>query len=142
MKFTLLPLRPWQKLGMDLCTSQGKQYFVVTDYYSRFIELAYLETTTSAFVIKNISRWGIPEDIVSDNGTQSALNLPLKSSGHFREKYQFKHTFSSPHYPQSNGAAKCAVKIAKRILKQGDVFIALMAYRSTPIEATGVTSDG
>lgn len=139
MKCTPLPLRPWQRVGADLCTSQGKQYLVVTDYYSRFIELAYLETTTSAQVIgklKNMfSRWGIPEEVMSDNGSQ----FTSEEFRLFAEEYQFKQTFSSPHYPQSNGAAESAVKTAKRILKQDDVFKALMAYRSTPIEATGVS---
>ena len=81
------------------------------------------------------SRWEISEEHESDNSTQfSSQKIKL-----FADKYKFIQTFSSPHYPQSNGAAENAVKKAKKMLKQEDIFNALMSYRSTPIEATGVS---
>ena len=136
LKVTPLPDRPWQNVAADRCELNGKQYLVVIDYYSRFLEIAYLPSITSEQVIgklKNIfARWGVPEEFVSDNGRKFTSH-EFKT---FAEKYGFQQTFSSPHFPQSNGEAQSAVKVAKNILRQDDIFAVLMSYRATPITAT------
>ena len=71
---TSLSLHPWQKIFADLFQAKQQHFLVVMDYYSRYLEIAYLPDISSATMIgkmKNMfARWGVPEEIVSDNGTQ------------------------------------------------------------------------
>uniref|UniRef100_A0A3B1ITQ0 Gypsy retrotransposon integrase-like protein 1 n=1 Tax=Astyanax mexicanus TaxID=7994 RepID=A0A3B1ITQ0_ASTMX len=134
---TKLPERPWQRIAMDLCEYKHQQYLVISDYYSRFLEILHLPTTTSAQVIKKLktvfARFGIPDEVVSDNGPQ----FSCAEFQEFARQLDFKHCTSSPHYPQGNGHAERAVQTAKKILKQEDPVLALMCYRSTPCSSTG-----
>lgn len=133
---TELPKRPWILLGVDLMEFKAKKYLILIDYYSKFIEVAYLNKTTSWDIItkmKNIfSRYGIPEEIRSDNGPQ----FSSEDFKDFSKEYGFIHAKSSPKFPQSNGQVERAVKIVKDILKKNtDIFLGLLTYRATPLES-------
>ena len=69
-----VPQRPWSKVGADLFEVDGRNYLLLVDYYSGFFELDYLSDTTSKSVISKIksqiARYGIFEDLISDNGPQ------------------------------------------------------------------------
>lgn len=137
---TPLPEYPWQKIATDLFTLKGKTYIVVIDYFSRYLEVATLSTTTSTIIISILkslfARYGIPEEVVSDNGPQYAS----QEFADFAKQYNFHHTTSSPHFPQSNGHAERAVQTAKRLLKNAsDPNMALLAYRSTPLPWCGLS---
>ena len=136
---TPLPDRPWKRIALDLCEHNKNNYLVISDYYSRFLEVLHLPSTTSTQVIQRLkatfARFGIPNEVVSDNG-------PQFSSAEFQElarQLDFRHITSSPHHPQGNGHAERAVQTAKRILCQEDPVLALMCYRSTPCTTTGVS---
>jgi transposase InsO family protein len=136
---TPLPDRPWQRIALDLCEHNKQNYLIISDYYSRYIEILHMKTTTSAHVslkLKAIcARYGIPDVVVSDNG-------PQFTSTEFQDlarELDFEHVTSSPHNAQGNGHAERAVQTAKRILKQNDPLIALMCYRSTPCSTTGAS---
>ena len=79
---------------------------MIVDYYSRFKEVAKLDRKTNEVEIqgcKNIfSRHGIPEEVVTDYGSQFDSNAFRK----FSKEYQFRHVTSSPYYPRSNGKAE------------------------------------
>ena len=130
-----LPELPWQKVGTDIFDYKQKSYLLIVDYYSRFIEIALLSDTSSATVVRHtksiFARHGIPEVVVSDNGPQ----FHAETYKQFAKDYYFKHVTSSPYYPQGNGEAERAVGTIKRLLeKEKDPYLALLAYRSTPLQ--------
>ncbi|UYV60827.1 K02A2.6-like [Cordylochernes scorpioides] len=133
---TNFPTRPWQKIGMDLFKFENKWYLVVIDYYSRFPEMIQLDRLTANVVVRGcksiFARHGIPETVVSDNGTQFSA---AREFANFARQYGFTHVTSSPRFPQSNGMAEAVVKIAKLILKKNqDPSLGLLEYRSTSLE--------
>ena len=134
---TPLPQGPWQRVGADLCQFKGKDYLVLVDYYSRWIEVLRLYKTTAESVISRIedvfARFGSPKEVISDNGPQF-ISADFKK---LELKHKFNHITSSPYLPNANGEAERAVQTAKRILSQTDHWLGLMVYRDTPIAATG-----
>ncbi|KAL5493939.1 hypothetical protein EMCRGX_G015184, partial [Ephydatia muelleri] len=69
------PDYPWQKVGSDLFELNGQKYLLlVVDYFSRFLEVTKLSTTTSVAITHVLKttflRYGIPEVLITDNGTQ------------------------------------------------------------------------
>ena len=44
--------RPWSKVSTDLCEFNGHTLLVISDYYSNFIEVTRMTTTTSRSIIK------------------------------------------------------------------------------------------
>ena len=86
----------------------------------------------AATMKKCFGRLGIPNTIVSDNGPQ----FTARQFQTFSQEWNFTHCTSSPYYPQANGKAESAVKIAKRILRRcDDPELALLEYRNTPVES-------
>ena len=110
-------------------------YLLIVDYYSRYIEIARLNRQTAAEVINHtksiFARHGIPEIVISDNGPQ----FGSEAYRQFAQDFQFEHITSSPYFPQSNGEAERAVGTIKNLLKKkDDPYLALLAYRATPLE--------
>ena len=141
------PARPWAKVGVDFFTLENRNYLLTVDYFSNFVEIDNLTSTTSTAVIKKLkeqfSRHGIPEIVFSDNGPQFSCG-EFKS---FSDVWSFEHRTSSPLHPQmemSNGKAENAVKTCKLIMKKAalsksDVHLPLLDFRNTPSERDGAS---
>ena len=67
-----VPTLPRESIATDLFELRGKDYLVTVDYYSNFIEVDRLYSKTSTEVTHKLkahmTRYGIPERVVSDNG--------------------------------------------------------------------------
>ncbi len=135
------PELPWEKVGSDIFSYEGKQYLVTTDYHSTFFEVDHLPDISAETVIKktkkNFARHGIPQEVVTDSGTQYTAEA-FKT---FAAQWEFEHTLSSPGNHRANGAAEAAVKTAKRLFKRcraagEDPYLGLLNLRNTPSEST------
>jgi len=136
-----IPKRPWSQVGADLFFFNNQQYLILVDYYSGFVELDLLSTTTSKQVIvhckSQFARYGIPDRLITDNGPQFSSDTFRQ----FASDYSFDHRTSSSHYPRSNGMAERAVQTVKNLLKKAildkrDPYLALLEYRNTPTSDT------
>ena len=137
---TPLPSYPWERIAADLFELKGSTYLLVTDYYSRFVEVQKLTTTTSSTVVRYLktifARFRIPALMVTNNGPQFDSQEMKK----FAQTYDFQHTTSSPYYPQANGLAERMVKTVKKLLEDtADPYMALLSYRATPLPWCGLS---
>lgn len=133
-----VPQRPWARVGADLFELNSRNFLVLVDYYSGFIEVEQLRDTKSEVIIKlcksQFARYGIPDTLVTDNGPQ----FSSESFKQFSRCYGFQHCTSSPHYPQSNGRAEKAVQTVKSLMRKADednkdIYLAILELRNTPI---------
>ena len=78
------PSRPWQFVAADLFELNRKSHVVTVDYFSDFVELDHLRSTSSVYVIKKLkghfARHGVPGQLVTDNGPQFVSRYFLTSS--------------------------------------------------------------
>ena len=105
----LLPSQPWEKIGTNLFEWEKVDYLLVVDYYSHYIEIAKLTSTSATTVITHLKSIFSRHEyltVMSDNGPQYSAT----AFEEFSTEYGFTHITSSPKYPQANGAGERAVK--------------------------------
>lgn len=137
-----IPGRPWSRVSSDLFTLNSRDYIVLVDSYSDFIEVGELRSTNSSDIIRflkqQFSRHGIPNVLVTDNGPQFSSSEFTT----FSSTWEFKHVTSSPTHAKSNGKAESAVKVVKKMFKKArrdskDPWLALLDQRNTPTQGVG-----
>ena len=107
------------------------------DYMSNFWEIDYLAKPDAKTVITKLKyhfvRYGIPDQVVSDNGPQFSGEEFSK----FSKKWSFAHTPTSPYNSKGNGKVESAVKMAKNLIRKAkednkDPYLAILDHRNTP----------
>ncbi|XP_055931978.1 uncharacterized protein K02A2.6-like [Argiope bruennichi] len=143
------PNGPWQRIHVDYSGPfMGKMFFVVSDAYSKWIEVIPMKNITAIFTIHHLrilfAHYGIPLTLVSDNGA-SFTSYEFR---HFLKLNNIKHITSAPYHPASNRQAERIVQLFKASLKSsrgdsGDLNVKLqrflLQYRITPHSLTGET---
>ena len=128
---------------------KGRMFFLLIDAHSKWPEIHEMPSTTAdrtIAVLRHIfAAYGLPQQVVSDNG-------PQFTSGEFMDFLQsngVKHVRTAPYHPSSNGAVERLVQTFKQSMKAGEedgrplqhqLQSFLMSYCSTPHATTGVSS--
>lgn len=114
----LIPWKPtdsvWSRIHMDYAGPKfGYYYLIVIDSHSKWVEVFKTKTITASFTIIKLrelfSRYGMPETIVTDNGTQfTAFEFENFITNNI------DHIFTPPGHPATNGQAENFVKTFKK----------------------------
>ena len=109
---------PMQRIHIDFANIEQFQVLVIIDSHSKWIEAiplwsAIASTTVDALRIFFAS-FGLPTEIVSDNGPQ----LTAQDFKDFCVNNGIKHTLIPPYHPATNGAAERAVQVVKQAVKK------------------------
>ena len=140
------PDTPWTRIHVDYAGPfLGKMFFLVVDAHSKWPEVFIMKSTTSQSTIEALrslfGRYGLPEQLVSDNGPQFTSGEFL----HFMRSNRIKHIRSPTYHPASNGQVERFVQTMKRSLKASErdsrslshrLAEFLLSYRSTPHATT------
>ena len=143
------PSRPWQRIHLDFAGPfQGTTFLVVVDANSKWPEVFPMTNTTTAKTVEVLrqlfSSYGLPEEVVSDNGPQ----FISEEFSDFMKANGVKHVRIAPYHPASNGLAERFVQSFKTALKSSvnsrlslshRLANYLLSYRSTPHSTTGVS---
>ncbi|XP_060100365.1 uncharacterized protein K02A2.6-like, partial [Heteronotia binoei] len=139
--------KPWSRLHLDFAGPfQGQIFMIIVDAYTKWLEVIPVGSTSSAAAIRALRRvlstHGIPDTIVSDNGT-AFTSADFQA---FLQRYLIRHIRSAPFHPATNGQAERMVRTTKEALGrivQGDWDHRLAAFlfdnRITPNPVTGVS---
>ena len=145
------PKYPFQKTVADYFSLTGFKYLLYADRYSAWISVIKIRIGEAdfkflkSFLVQLFATFGVPEELSTDGGS------PFKGHEYkcFLQHWDIQQRLSSAYYPQSNGRAELAVKVAKKILlgnseANGDinnelVARALLQHRNTPLQGVGLS---
>jgi transposase InsO family protein len=103
-------IEPFERWALDFVVpispmSRKKNYILVCTYYvTKWVEEKSLFRATEKYFFEIIyedifTRFGVPREIFTDQGTQFTSKLMRELT----KKYGIKHCKSSPYHPQANG---------------------------------------
>lgn len=132
---------PWERIHIDYAGPiKSKYYLVIVDAHTKWPEICETTSTTAPKTIELLTevfaRFGVPEKLVSDNGSQfTADQFKL-----FCDSNGIHHIRTAPYHPQSNGQAERFVDMFKRSFKKlgeekntsNALQLILNTYRCTP----------
>jgi hypothetical protein len=157
MENITVPTRRWEQCAMDIVgpvdppTRNGNQYMlVVVDYLTRWPEVIAMRDQTAytvarAWINRVIARHGIPDRVITDQGSNFTSDLMRQVYGHMG----IERNATTSYHPQSNGVVERFNRTLKDMLSKliadrkddWDELLewALANFRAVPSVATGDT---
>ncbi|KRZ81929.1 Uncharacterized protein T08_655, partial [Trichinella sp. T8] len=111
--------KPWKRIRVDFAGPvNGKMFLIVVDAHSKWPEVLHMPHITTEQTIESLktvfARFGFPEVLVSDNGTQfTSTEFTI-----FCPENGIHHVTSAPYHAQSNGQVERFIDTFKRALKK------------------------
>ena len=148
---------PFSMWGIDVIgaiepkAANGHCFILVAiDYFTKWVKAASYASVTKSVVVRFIKReiicrYGLPRNIIMDNGT----NLNNKMMGELCKEFKIQYHNSTPYRPKMNGAVEAANKNIKKIIQKMTVSyedwhemlpFALHGYRTSMRTSTRATS--
>ena len=98
----------------------GRSFLLLVDAHSKWPEIFDMPTTSATQTIATLrqlfSAYGLPEQVVSDNGPQ----FVAKYFAEFMKNNSIKHTRCTPYHPSSNGAVERFIQTHKQAMKASE----------------------
>ena len=140
------PERPWERVHIDFAGPfLNTMFLIIIDAHTKWAEVfpvtAAKTSSTIHCLTETFSRFGIPNILVSDNGSQFTSN-EFKA---FVKRMGIRHITSAPFHPATNGLAERFVKSFKLAMKAAKndtgtliqkISRFLFAYRNAPQSTT------
>jgi hypothetical protein len=103
----IYPENPWERVHCDFAEYSGKQYLLMVDAFSKWVEVHELGNHATIAQImdamrRSFSCHGLPQRLVSDNGPQFTAH----EFQEFMRVNGIKHQLTPPYHPSSNGQAE------------------------------------
>jgi hypothetical protein len=108
----------FQRLFIDICFFDDRQFLVIVDHFSGFIDVHHLSSLNTQPIIVALSQtfryFGFPKEIVCDNGRQFVSTLFRD----FLRDHNIELCLTPPYHSQSNGKVERAIRSLKLFLNK------------------------
>ena len=109
-----MPQQPWKQLHLDFAGPfEGQMWLIIVDTCSKWPQVIAMTSTTAERTVDILrslfSRYGIPDQIVTDNGPQ----FTAEEFNKFCLGNGIKHTLTAPYHPSTSGEAERFVQTFK-----------------------------
>jgi transposase InsO family protein len=108
----------FQRVFIDICFHLDKEYLIIVDHLSNFVDVHIRSSRTSQQVVsalwKTFRYFDLPQEVVCDNGRQFISSVFRE----FLQKLNIELRLTPPYHSQSNGKVERAIRTFKLFINK------------------------